>query len=162
MVITKKILALSLVATLMSGCSSVQKSLSFIPGVPNPDTTKVRKVFVKAGPNANQNSAVEMDVLFILDKDLAKTLPTTASEWFDERSRYLANNRQTILPAPVGLPPKGKNKVKLPKGYKKAEDVIAYANYFSSKGQKWLRLPNSKSVSIELGTLNWEFSSTAK
>lgn len=147
----------------IGSCSSIQKSLSFIPGVPNPDTTKVRKVEFLTVKGANQNNAIQIDILFLMNKDLAKSLPATAAEWFDERYLYQSNSDIILADKPIGLQPKkGVYKAKLPKGYKKAAEVIVYANYFPVKGQKRRLLPNTKSVSIELDVQNWTVSSTNK
>lgn len=147
---------------LLPGCSSIQKKLSFVPGISNPDTTKIRSIEISADQLANQNSAVEMDILFIMDKNLTASLPVTAADWFDDRTRYLNNNQQDILAANVELPPGGSHKLKMPKGYKKAEDVIAYANYLYSNGQRWLRLTNARHIAVDLEALHWQSSKATK
>lgn len=162
MIKSAKFLITVIALTCLCACSTVQKTLSFIPGVSNPDNTHIRSIHINSHANTNENSAVQMDVLFLTSNRIASTLPVTAAEWFDQKPRLLANNAGDLILSSVELSPGGRLDMSMPRGYKNAKDVIAYVNYLSASGQKWLRLPNSKSVYVDLGQVTWKPTSTAK
>ncbi len=142
----------------LTACTAIQKTLSFIPGIPNPSQTAIRSISLQADSNANQNSAVEVDFLFLLDSGLLKSLPATSPEWFEKRRLLVSNHRAQMLVSSVSLAPGTSARLTMPRGYRKAEDVILYATYVSASGQKWYRVPNVRAAQVRLTNLDPELS----
>jgi len=152
---TKKLKAVTLLlSTVLIACLSACSEFALL-SIVDSNKTKIRSIHVETLANANRDSAVQMDVLFLMDENLADRLPETAAEWFDQRNLYITSNSEELLVESVELPPLRHHKLKLPRGYKKSVDVIAYTNYLSATGQKWLRLPNKKFVAITHDSVDW-------
>lgn len=139
-----------LLLTMLVACTAIQRSLSFIPGIPDPTKTAIRTISLEAQANANNNSATRLDFLFLLDSGLTDSLPETAPEWFANRELLVSNNSGQMIVQATGLAPGTSGSLSLPSGYRQAEDVILYADYILASGQKWYRLPNVRDVRVML------------
>ncbi len=134
----------------LNGCAQVQKTFSFIPGIPDPENTPVRSISFEANINVNHGNAVEVDVFFVLDANLLEALPATSPEWFSRRSKFLSNHSNEIIVGSVGLVPGSSASLLMPQGFKKAKEVVLYANYIATTGQSSYRLPRAKAVHVRL------------
>jgi type VI secretion system protein len=92
--------ALALVATLgLSGCGTVSKMTQSVVqasagalglGGPRPTQPDWKSLVVSAEPDANENSALAVDLVFVRDPKLVDILVATpAAKWFDMRSDTL-------------------------------------------------------------------------
>ena len=144
---------IALICLLLTGCGalkSVQKKLSFIPGIDDPSKIATRSIRVTASREANNNSATALDLLFVLDKSATARLPKTAKLWFEDREGNINSVLGDVIVVPVELAPGGSVDVDMPRGYKKAEALMVFANYLPTRGQKLFKLPDEKTAEIWL------------
>lgn len=146
-----------LVGLLSSGCSAIQSTLSFIPGVHNPNKTAIRGIVLAADTDANNTSGTNIDFLFVFDAGIVSSLPATSPEWFANRSLLINNHGKNMVVSSIGIAPGTTETLVLPSGYKDARDVIAYADYIPVAGQKWVRVPDVKQVKAVLKKSNLTF-----
>lgn len=120
-----------LLMLVVAGCSLVAK---VIPGLS--DTVALKSLKVVATPDANADSAVALDLVFIYDKDAEAQLPKTAPEWFADRAALQNGLGKAADVVSLQLPPATLvESVKLPDRHGKAVAVYAYARYLSGSGQ---------------------------
>jgi type VI secretion system protein len=115
-----------------------------------PKTTTLGQVKVVAEINANQNSATELDMVFVYDTTLTALLPKTGPEWFDTKAALMAGMATGVDVVSLQIPPATLADVKLPGRHGKAIGVYVFANYLSTAGQPMSNLTPYKKVIIWL------------
>lgn len=124
---------------LLTGCSFITSK-----------HTPIRNISVQADNDANESSAIYIDILFLLDNELSNSLPLTSSEWFASKASLVNQHRSSILVLSVSIAPSTSEKLRLPDGYRKAKDVIAYASYLSKNAQGRYKVSGFKNLLITL------------
>lgn len=128
------------------GCSTVSH---LNPWHRNNDVTSLSIVPL---PNANQRYAVDVDVVFIFDTDLAIPLAElTAQQWFAKKSDYLRAYPQSLKvvhsePMPGLIPLVGD----LPAKHARADKVLVFAHYLNQDLPHRMDITGFKNVRIVL------------
>ena len=111
----------------------------------------LRAIQIVAEPNANQNSATAIDIVFVYDPAALTRLPKTGPEWFAKKAALAIGLGDAIDTVSLQVPPATViNDVALPKRARKAVTVYCYANYISASGQAMGNLTGYKQVRIRL------------
>jgi uncharacterized protein YceK len=140
-----------------SGCSTISK----LWGGPEKATLQQLKVIALA--DANQGQATELDLVFIYQEDIAKTLPGDAPAWFAKRSAILAKYAGDLEVVSLEVPPGYViESVTLPKRHGDALQVQAYANYVPATGQYPVVLTRLKNAVLTLQEDKLVFSTADK
>jgi type VI secretion system protein len=137
--LSKRLIALSS-AGLLAACSLFG----------GPKTTTLEQVKVVAEINANQNSATELDMVFVYDTTLTAQLPKTGPEWFDTKAALMAGMATGVDVVSLQIPPATLADMKLPERHGKAIGVYVFTNYLSTAGQPMSNLTPYKKVIIWL------------
>lgn len=115
-----------------------------------PKTTSLSQIRVVAEVNANQDSATELDVVFVYDSDAMAQLPKTGPQWFDSKAALMAGVASAIDVVSVQIPPATLADVRLPARHSSAIAVYVYANYLSTAGQPMSNITPYRKVTIWL------------
>ncbi|MGB0672076.1 MAG: hypothetical protein ACPGNT_11310, partial [Rhodospirillales bacterium] len=145
-------LALAGSAGLLGGCGSFSP-FKFIP-LPWPDLsiTRVREIHIDVARNANNNSAVALDIIVTYDEDMYKALlQATAKDWF-------AHKDQFRLDFPTGydlwswelVPGQLVESLPLSDDVSRAVGSVVFADY-GSDGAHRARIDQLNNVLIRLG-----------
>lgn len=111
----------------------------------------LRAIQIVAEPNANQNSATAMDIVFVYDPTALSLLPKTGPEWFAKKATLAVGLGDAIDTVSLQVPPATLiDDVALPQRAKKALAVYCYANYLTPSGQAMGNLTAYKQVRIRL------------
>lgn len=121
---------LLLALALLAGCAAIEKELHIEPHSP------LRHLLVAAEVRANQDSATDVEVVFVYDVKAVEVLPKTAPEWFANRQALLSELAQAVETVRAGVPPSGLYELPLPPRHRKAVRVYGYANYLVAGGQR--------------------------
>lgn len=137
--------AVLLMLVLLDGCSTLSKLWG------GPEKAALQQLKVIALADANQGQATELDLVFIYQEDIAKTLPVDAPTWFTQRSAILAKYAGQLDVVSLEVPPGYViESVQLPDRHGDALQVQAYANYVPAGGQYPLVLTHLKNVVLTL------------
>ena len=123
-----KLAAVIAIASLSVSCSSIK---SFFGG-----GNSLESIAIECAADCNSRSAVALDIVFIMEKDIRSLLPNVSLEWFSKRGEYLAHYRDQVSIISIELPP-GQSilEAPLPKDSSDAVTILVYAKYVSAKGQ---------------------------
>jgi type VI secretion system protein len=118
-------------------------------------TLKVKSIDIISTANVNQNTAVAVDVVFLLDEELVETLPeVTARNWFAQKPQYLLRYPQSFVVDPYELTPASSVNVR-PKTLKNpsprnAKAVLLFANYLTEDMAYTLDISNFRNPIVTL------------
>lgn len=130
--------ALLPLALLLAACSSA------------PPTTRIASIQIIADSRANDNTATDLDLVFVYDAALPSTLPRTGPDWFVKRAALEAGLATSIEVVHVQLPPGKQWSAKLSARQHKAIAVYSYPNYIPAKGQEMRNLTPFNNMTINL------------
>jgi type VI secretion system protein len=149
-------------ALTLSGCSSVSKLAQSVMtagadlvGVskPHPHPAPWHSVTVVASADANQNSPVALDLVFVRDPALLESLSTTpAAKWFATRADTQRSFPDTLGVVSLEVVPGQTFKLTDPARIRQsALGILAFASY-PTPGEHRLRLhPSTDSFLLQLG-----------
>jgi type VI secretion system protein len=134
----RRLLALASVAPalgLVAGCSTIDSATKMVSNAlgfgPKPTTPDWRSVTITAADDANQNSPVAIDLVFVREQALLDTLAATpATRWFTSRGDIVRSFPEGVGVISYELVPK--QSVKVPDNLFKTQralGVLAFANY---------------------------------
>lgn len=115
-----------------------------------PLLTPPRSIGLFAADDANESLVTAVDIVFLYDAALVKSMPANAPAWFDLKTRIRQRHAGTLDVVSLEVPPGKAVAVKMPKRASKAVEVFAYASFLSKDGIKRLRLTPFKDVAIYL------------
>lgn len=104
--------------------------------------------------NANQNSATEIDVIFVYEKDALSVLPKTAPEWFSKKAALGLSLATAIDVVSLQVPPATLANIELPKRHKKAIGIYSFVNCLDVSSQAVGNLTPYKKMTIWLTPVN--------
>lgn len=110
----------------------------------------VAQIKVVAEVNANQNSASELDIVFVYDSNVVALLPATGPDWFKKKAAMINGLATGIDVVSLQVPPATLADAALPKRHGKAIGVYVFANYLSAAGQPMGNITPYKNVTIWL------------
>lgn len=127
--------ALLLIALSLAGCSTLgdlgKSAMSAVGLGPKPVVPDWKSITITAADDANQNSAVAIDLVFVRDQALLDTLNTTPSaKWFSTRADILRSFPDTVSVMSYEMVPR--QSVRIPEEMfekQKAWGVLAFAGY---------------------------------
>ena len=130
------------------GCSSVNTYIPFYPVHNN----EIESILVHSDTQSNQNVPVSMDILFIYQNSLMKSIKNlTSPAWFKNKQAFLLSFQHSLDIVHLEVVPQtAPEKVRLPDNYAKAVQVILFANYINPKGQYQANLSQFKKLEINL------------
>lgn len=142
-------LALGLVS-LLSGCKTISSAVGLGP---KPVTLDWKTLVLRAEDDANANSAVALDIVFVRDTAVLDTLAAmSANKWFAGRADMLRSFPDALTVLSFELVP-GQT-IKVPDKLWRSADgrgVLAFAGY-ASQGEHRLRLArDTRGYLIQLG-----------
>jgi type VI secretion system protein len=119
----------------LGGCSTIsdlsKSAMSAVGLGPKPVVPDWKSVTITAADDANNNSAVAIDLVFVRDQALLDTLATTpAAKWFSTRNDILRSFPDNIAVMSYELVPR--QSVRIPEALfekQKAWGVLAFAGY---------------------------------
>ena len=116
-------------------------------------TADVRSIELVADGTANEFSATAIDIVFVYQTSAASLLPTDGPAWFARRDslRNTLASQADIVSLQVP-PPYASFSVSLPKRYKDAVRVVAFANFLTVAGQAPIDLSGYKHAVLRLRT----------
>jgi type VI secretion system protein len=122
--------------------NAVASSIGAITGTPRALNPSWQQVVISADPDANQNSPLALDLVFIKDPTLLDVLlQTPASKWFATREDLLKTHPQTLLVKRMELVPR--QSIQIPEkelAPHRSLAVFVFADYPGS-GEHRKRLP---------------------
>ena len=152
-----RLACMTLLLASVSGCGTLNALNPFAKD--KPPKTSLRSLQVLALPDANHNTAVALDIVFVYRPMVADLLPKTAPEWFARKQELLGAAPTDIDVVALQVPPAfAIDAVELPKRHKKAIRVTGYANYVTKAGQHSLELTAYKKVLLRLKDMTVELS----
>lgn len=110
----------------------------------------VAQIGLVAEVNANQNSATQLDIVFVYDSNAVALLPTTGPDWFSKKTATMDGLATSIDVVSLQIPPQTLASPELPRRHGKAIGVYVFANYLSSTGQARGNITPYKNVTIWL------------
>ncbi|HKQ30730.1 MAG TPA: hypothetical protein VJS66_05545 [Burkholderiales bacterium] len=118
-----------------------------------PPKTNLASIAVIAEDGANQNSASALDLVFVYDPAVAEFLPKTGPAWFESKASLLSGSPRALDVVSLQIPPSfalDADAISLPKRYKDAIRVMAYANYIAEDGRYPINLTELRRAVIRL------------
>ncbi|MBC5764492.1 hypothetical protein [Ramlibacter albus] len=150
--------AIVLAATLgLGGCATItdikDSALKAVGLGPKPVTPDWKAVTITAADDANQNSAVAIDLVFVKEQALLDTLNSTpAPKWFATRADIMRSFPETVSVMSYELVPR--QSVRIPEALiekQKAFGVLAFAGY-PPPGEHRARLKlDAEAILLQLG-----------
>jgi type VI secretion system protein len=139
---------LLLTSLLITGCSAN----SYWSSVGLGRNNALRDISIEAMPDANRNSAVAVDLLFIKDPSLIPLLTQlSAPEWFAQKTVFIMHYSQQIMLASFEVVPiTAPFTLPLPEGYESAKYVLLFTNYIAKNGQHVAELKDYQRLKIRL------------
>jgi len=127
--------ALVLGVLALAGCSTIgdlsKSAMSAVGLGPKPKSPDWKSLTITAADDANHNSAVALDVVFVRDQALLDTLASTpASKWFSTRADILRSFPDNVGVMSYELVPR--QSIRIPEEIlekQKAWGVLAFAGY---------------------------------
>jgi type VI secretion system protein len=116
-------LAVLLLSLTTAGCGS------------SPPKVDLRSLRIVSLPDANDDSATAVDVVFVMDSAAVPGLPADCLQWFSQRPRWVDGDPGRLKVVSLQLPPGKDVQVTLPPGYEDAVEARIYANYIEKDGQ---------------------------
>lgn len=118
----------------LAACSSLLHSKIM------PIGTTLRSVSISADTDANHNMATAVDLIFVDDSELSKTLPKNSLDWFAQKTQLLGAHPKSLVCVALEIPPeKTLHDVALPWRWywmwKQPYEVSVYLKYFTKQGQ---------------------------
>lgn len=164
-----EVLIAALLVALLGGCGTVGSVASVVAssvantftGEPQPAYLDWNGLMIAADPDANANSAIALDVVFVRDNQtLEKLQVIPATRWFATRQELQRTFPEALIVHSLELVPSQTLRLtEAELGSPRVAGVLLFANYFSP-GEHRLRLPVLKNgVLIRLGPA--EFTATA-
>jgi len=135
-------------ALLLGGCGTLD-ALKRLVGL-GPQKTSLESVQIVALADANRNLPTRLDLVFVYDPVLTAQLPKSGPQWFQQKAALLAAWPKKLEVVTLEIPPLSEATPTLPKGYGKADTVLAYADYLASAGQPVANLTPFARVLITL------------
>ncbi|QDQ28508.1 hypothetical protein FNU76_20285 [Chitinimonas arctica] len=140
-------LAGSLLCLVLAACGTVAGWM----GWDGPPKAQLRQLRVVAEADANQDSAIRLDLVLVYQQGALSMLPDTAPAWFERKQALLDGMPAGIEVLQLELPPATLiERVALPAGIKRALHVRVYADHRNPKGQHVVELGTSRSVELRL------------
>jgi hypothetical protein len=100
---------------------------------------KVKEIMVKTGPRSNQDFALPIDIVFVMDEELVKnkTFSDLSNQiYYQDRNMLHMQYAGSIVHLEIELPPLHLiNEVTLPKGHKKAYQLLVFTNFMDKSEQ---------------------------
>ncbi len=152
-----RLASVALLAGALQACSTIsnvgQDIRRSMVSLLTPDIT-LMQIRVVAEVNANQNSATELDIVFVHEKTSLALLPKTGPEWFAQKAALMAALATSLDVVSLQVPPGTVVDVPMKPSYTKAVGVIGFANYLSPDGQAAGNLSQYKKMMIWLTPTN--------
>lgn len=124
-----------------------------------PTGNRIKTIQISTTENANQSTAVAVDIVYLFEERLATTLSKyTARQWFSERAAYQLQhpndltvfNYELVPNSTVTLQP-SKEKNRFPMSHQKAVSVLVFANYLTEKSDYTLNITAFVNPEVILG-----------
>jgi type VI secretion system protein len=150
------LLVLLFVGGVLTSCSSVKSALFFWRSSNNFEDLKI-----VVGLEANQNSAIALDLVFAYDNTLIGQLEKiNARTWFKDKDNYRLNFPMGFDVVSWGLVPgQVAPRKPYPSHRKAATGIFIFANYSTPKGVHRARVDQLKYFEINLGKLDFTIKS---
>ena len=150
-------LALLVPLCLATGCSTIDGMTKTVGNAlgfgPKPTTPDWRSVTITAAPDANQNSPVAIDLVFVREQALLDTLTATPSaRWFTSRNDIVRSFPEGIGVLSYELVPR--QSIRVPEAAfksQKALAVLAFASYPPPGEHRERLLLNADAYLVQLG-----------
>ncbi|MGE4244022.1 hypothetical protein [Ramlibacter sp.] len=149
--------ALASAAALASGCAAIDSTWQAAKGAvglgPKPTTPDWKSLTITAADDANQNSPVAIDVVFVREQTLVEQLATTpASRWFAARGDIVKSFPEGISVLSYELVPRQSIRVPF-ESFKdqKAWAVLAFASYPPPGDHRERMLLTAEAYLVQLG-----------
>lgn len=152
------------VASMLSGCSAINgvvaETRSLIGLEPKPVSPDWNSLAISAADDANANSAVAVDLVFVKDKAVLDTLATMpASKWFASRRELQRSFPDALTVFPYELVPTQAVRLDGKRlGKERAWAVFVFANYASPGEHRARLLLDNAGYSIHLGAQSFTVS----
>jgi hypothetical protein len=115
------------------------------------NTTALKSINLSSTEDANNSSAVMVDIVFVREKNLVAKLPENALDWFAKKKALMLMHADELSVASLQVPPAYSQKsISLPKDYRDAQRVLIYANYVNIEGQVPLEITDYPFVTLDL------------
>jgi type VI secretion system protein len=157
--LSRLVLLLLVACTQLAGCDTVS-SLTKAVLAPRATTPDWRGVTITAADDANQNSPVAVDLVFVRDQALLDTLATTpAARWFTSRGDIVKSFPEGVGVLSYELVPR--QSIRVPEeafAKQRAFGVLAFASY-PPPGEHRLRLKlDAEAYLVQLGATGFKAS----
>ncbi len=151
-------------ASLLPGCGAVSGAIASTKSMvglgPKPVTADWKTLAINVEEDANSNSAVALDIVFIRDQAMLEALLVMpATKWFSTRTELKRSFPEAFTVLSYELPPAMAMKVerKLWKD-ETAWAVLVFANYLSPGEHRARLLLNNQGYVVQLGALSFSAS----
>ncbi len=148
---------MTVLISLLCGCSTVGSVTSVVAssvantfaGEPQPAYLDWKGLMIAADPNANANSAIALDIVFVRDKQtLEKLLVVPAASWFATRAELQRTFPEALIVRSLELVPSQTLRLtEAELGSPRVAGVLLFANYLSP-GEHRLRLPTLRNGAL--------------
>jgi type VI secretion system protein len=139
---------LAAAAALLAACAAIENEVDRALHLEK--HSRLSRVVLAAEIGANQNSATQVEVVFVYDDSVLAALPKTAPEWFANRQALLDGLAPALASAATGLPPGSVGELQLEKLPPRPVRVLGYANYLPTGGQRPVDLTGFRCVLLRL------------
>lgn len=138
---------------LLAGCSTVRSTFDTVKGWIGwgPAKAELRSLTLVTDQDANDSSAVRIDIVAVYDKAAALALPASTTAWFEQRQALKGSLADAIAVQSFEVPPGRLLKdVKLPGHVRRAWSVRAYVDLRGPAEQRAIDITPHCSVTLHV------------
>ena len=142
-----RIVTLALCLLALSACFSIE---GVLPATDFNENNSIVSIAVESVTNSNFYTPVAVDIVFVNDNSVLTSLSAlNGAEWFVSKQEL--SKRYDIDVVSIELAPLSHvRKLGLPKNFKRAKNVLLFANYRSKSGQSMAEIGYFKKLKIRL------------
>ena len=137
---------LLLLCALLAGCGALSTLERFFYS----SRSELEQLRIVAEPDANQDTATAIDLVYVYNKDALPTLPQSGPEWFAKKQAIVAAQPGNFVVVSLEVPPGATVPAPLPKRSAQAVGALLYANYLAKDGQFPINLSAYTSAEVRL------------
>ena len=128
------------------------------------DKNSLKKITIQCAVDCNQNSPVQVDILFIKNEDIAQVLVGfNSTTWFTEKQLFMSQYRHQISDVNLEIVPVSIiEEVLLPEDSGLAVRVLLFARYVNVEGQNVADISNYDELEIRFEKVSYTLSELRK